>query len=145
MDVATDYGAVQASHTRDPLERLRNKLTVLRQLREQGIWLVDASVAALYLPGRRKPARKVCEAVIQNSWDMYTKFVVEEAAPSAVLCIGVGVARTLGQRLNRLGIPWAAVHQPQAHLSSEEHARILATYSSVCEDPRHIGLVPPLG
>ncbi len=145
MGVATNYGAVQILRTPATLQRLRNKLTVLGQLREQGIWLVDASIAALYLPGQRKPSPKVRESVIQTSWDAYTRFVVEEAAPSAVLCIGVGVARALRPRLDRLGIPWAAVHQPQAHMSSEEHARILATYSAVCEDPRHIGLVPSLG
>ena len=145
MGVATDYGAVQVSRTPGSLQRLRNKVTVLRQLREQGIWLVDASIAALYLPGQRKPAARIRGTVIQTSWDAYTKFVVEEAAPSAVLCIGVGVARALRPRLDRLGIPWAAVHQPQARLSSEEHTRILATYSAVCDDPRRIGLVPSLG
>ena len=145
MGVTTNYGAIQVSHTPASVERLQNKLTVLRQLRERGIWLVDASIAALYLPAQPKPAPRVREAVLQASWDAYTKFSVEQAAPSGVLCIGVGVARALRTRLDRLGVPWAAVHQPQAHLSSEEHARILATYSAVCEDPRRIGLVPSLG
>jgi hypothetical protein len=145
MGVATNYGAVQVSRTSDALQRLRNKVTVLQQLQEQGIWLVDASIAALYLPGQQKPAARVRETVIKTSWDAYTRSVVEEAAPSAILCIGAGVARALRPRLDRLGIPWAAVHQPQARLSSEEHARILATYSAVCDDPRRIGLVPSLG
>jgi hypothetical protein len=45
----------------------------------------------------------------------------------------------------RLGIPWTAVHQPQAHLPSDQHARIFATYSSVCADPRRMQLVVPIG
>ena len=145
MGVPIDYGAVQASRTPISLDRLRNKITVLRQLRERGIWLVDASIAALYLPGQPKPASRLRKAVLQTSWDAYMKLVVEEATPSAVLCIGVGVARALGTRLDKIGVPWGTVHQPQAHLSSEEHSRILATYSAVCEDPRRIGLVPSLG
>jgi hypothetical protein len=144
VGLATNYGALQVSRTPVSLERLRNKITVLRQLRERGIWLVDASIAALYIPGHRKPAARLREAVLHASWDSYTRLVVEEATPSAVLCIGVGVARALRTRLDQIGVPWGTVHQPQAHLSSEEHSRILATYSAVCDDPRHITLVPSL-
>jgi hypothetical protein len=136
-----DYGSVQ-KRTRDSAMRLRAKVSVLERLREREIWLVDASVAALYLPGqaKKRPAR-LSEAV-QASWDAYVGSVVESSEPMAILCIGVGVVRALHNRLDRLGVPWAGVHQPQARLSSQKHASIHALYSAVCDDPRKVSLVP---
>lgn len=139
---AANHAVVQRTGNLDSRARLREKLKVLAQLRERGIWLVDASIAALYLPGRPKPAARLRESVLQASWDSYTCSVVTEAEPDAVLCIGVGVMRALGTRLERLGIPWSGVHQPQAHLSADEHARILETYAVVCADPRTVKNVP---
>jgi hypothetical protein len=136
-----DFASVQRSLTPSE-ERLRNKVGVLTELRDRGIWLVDASVAALYRSQGQASPPRLREAVIQTSWDSYTGSVVEAAQPEAILCIGVGVARSLRTRLNRLGIPWGAIHQPQAHLSAAAHARIFAIYHSVCEDPRRIGIVP---
>ena len=142
LGTSVDYSTVQISRNRDPAARLSAKLAVLAQLKEQGIWLVDASVAALYLPGQNKPPVKVREAVLQTSWDAYTRAIVEQAEPAAILSIGVGVARALSSRLDRLGIPWAGVHQPQAHLSSEAHASIHKLYSPVCHEPRAITSLP---
>lgn len=137
-----DYSAVQVSRNREPVARLRAKVGVLERLKERGIWLVDASVAALYLPGEAKPSARVREAVLQTSWDAYTRSVVESAGPEAILCIGVGVARALRGRLDRLGIPWGGVHQPQAHLSSDVHSAIHVLYGSVCNDPRRVKSIP---
>jgi hypothetical protein len=137
-----DYGTVQASRNPNSLARLRAKVTVLERLRARGVWLVDASVAALYLPGQAKPPARVRAAVLQTSWDAYTGGVVARAEPEAIICIGVGVVRALGSRLDTIGVPWAGVHQPQAHLTSPEHDRIHALYSAVCERPSKVRLIP---
>lgn len=136
-----NHALVQRTGNPDVRNRIDAKLRVLSQLRDRGVWLVDASIAALYLPGRPKPAARLRESVLQASWDSFTSGVVEAAEPEAVLCIGVGVMRALESRLNRLGIPWSGVHQPQAHLSADEHDRILSTYAEVCTDPRAISKV----
>ena len=140
--VAPDHAVVQRTGNPDPESRLREKLRVLQSLRERGVWLIDASIAALYLPGRPKPAARVREAVLQASWDSYTGAVVATVEPEAVLCIGVGVMRALSSRLNHLGTPWSGVHQPQSHLTADEHASILDTYAAVCTEPRAVKSVP---
>jgi hypothetical protein len=137
-----DFAPTQLSRTRDSVQRLTSKLALLSQLRERGIWLVDASIAALYAPGAVTPSREQRELILHTSWDAYTKSVVESAGPAAILCVGTGIARALRTRLERLGIPWAAVPQPQARLPTSEHMRIFATYHAVCEDPRRIRTVP---
>ncbi len=136
-----DFAVVQATKT--PFrERIANKISILDQLRASGVWLLDASIAALYTPGRPKPAAQVVHSVLQESWDSYIRSVIAEAAPEAILCIGLGVGRSLAFRLNQLGTPWAAVPQPQARLSSAAHFRIFETYRRVCADPAQIRFVP---
>jgi hypothetical protein len=137
-----DYGIVQKIRTRDSMIRLRNKILVLERLRESAVWLVDASLAALYLPGQEKPSARLRKEVLETSWDAYVGGVVESSEPTAILCIGVGVARSLRTRLDKLGVAWRAVHQPQDRLSSQEHARIHASYSEICDEPRNVGLLP---
>ena len=142
VGAAVDCSLIQASRTPDARARLVEKLRVLTSLRDRGVWLVDASVAALYIPGQPKPSPRIREAALHASWDGYVSRVVEIAAPEAILCIGLGVARSLRARLVRLGIVWAAVPQPQAHLTSREHDAIHRTYAAVCADPRQIRSVP---
>ena len=139
-----DCSPIQVSRTPSAHSRLAAKLRLLALLRERGVWLVDASVAALYVPGGSKPEPRIREAAIQASWDGYTAAAILTAKPEAILCIGVGVARALRARLNRLGIAWATVHQPQAHLSADEHRSILRTYSAICADPRTIRSIAPV-
>src|SRR2546428_2507604 len=132
-----DFGGVQAS--RSTLEqRIPQKIRLLQSLRAAGVWLVDASIAALYVPRQPKPHPHLHETAIEHSWDLYTGDVVAEAQPQAIICIGHGVERILRSRIDRLGIPWLRVPQPNARLSSKEHFAAFATYRSICEDPRRV-------
>ena len=137
-----DCALLQASRTPNAMLRLAAKLAVLRALQERGVWLLDASLAALYLPGNTKPSVGLREAVLHASYDRYVAGVVESAGPEALICIGIGVARALKTRLDRSRIPWRAVHQPQAHLSAAEHQRIHRAYGAVCADPHNIEHLP---
>lgn len=142
LGVLPDFGALQISRTPDPRSRVRAKVDLLSVLRKRGIWLVDASVATLYRPGQSALTSREKGAVLQTSWDAYTRAVVEAAEPEAVLCIGIGVVRALRTRLDTIGIACAAVPQPQAHLSAEKHREISAIYAAVCADPTEIRRVP---
>jgi hypothetical protein len=117
---------------RTPLpERIWNKLNLLRRLKEAGVWLVDASLAALYLPGRSKPAPILIETCLRTSWDAYISQVVRDASPLHIICIGKGVARYLDDRLSNLGVPLTIVRQPNARLTSIEHLEAFQHYYSV--------------
>lgn len=115
-------------------ERIRNKLILLRRLKESGVWLVDTSLAALYLPGQIKPAAAVVETALCISWDAYVAQAVREASPSHIVCVGRGVARYLGKRLFGLGVPVTVVPQPNARLSSPEHLEAFNHYYDVVRD-----------
>jgi hypothetical protein len=108
-------------------QRIRNKLALLQRLKEIGVWLVDASLAALY----PKPAPSIVEACLQTSWDSYVVQVIRSARPSRIVCIGRGVARSLGDRLSGLNVPVTVVPQPNARLASTEHFGLFQQYHDI--------------
>jgi hypothetical protein len=122
-----DFAPVQTSTT-SPAERIANKIALLQRMRDLGVWLLDTSLAALYLPGRHRPGPATLETCLQTSWDCYVRYAVEAAAPSHVVCIGRGVARALGRRLPDLGVRVTVVPQPNARLSSTDHHASFKTY-----------------
>jgi len=112
--------------------RIRNKIDLLKTLRDRGVWLVDASVMALYDKGR-KPSTKVMDQAIQTSWLGYTQEVIREANPSHVIVVGKGVARVIGAMLSRLvGDNFTIIEQPNAHLPAERHLANFRSYSRLC-------------
>jgi hypothetical protein len=128
-----DFAPIQVSQTPLPL-RIWNKLTLLQRLKEAGVWLLDASLAALYTPQNPKPPPMLIEAALRTSWDAYVGQIVRNASPSSIVCIGRGVARSLADRFDRLGIPIVKVPQPNARLSSEEHLGVFQQYYAVVQN-----------
>jgi hypothetical protein len=131
-----DFAPLQASTP--PAQRISNKIMLLRTLQGLGVWLLDASLAALYLPGRPKTDRGILEACLQVGWDHHVRGVVEAATPSHVVCIGKGVARALGRRLADVGVPVTVVPQPNARLSSAEHDESFRTYYHVVREANEL-------
>jgi hypothetical protein len=129
----SDFGPIQTSTT-SPAQRIANKLVLLRRLRELGVWLLDTSLAALYLPGRPKTGPATLEACLQVGWDHHVRHVVEAAAPSHIVCIGKGVARALGKRLSDVGVRVTVVPQPNARLASADHHESFRTYYRVVRE-----------
>jgi hypothetical protein len=84
-------------------QRLQNKIHLLKNLRAKGIWLVDASIVAVYGNGVNVSRRSRTE-VLWKSWKLYTKQVVTSANPERVICVGKGVAE-LSRTICRLSSP----------------------------------------
>jgi hypothetical protein len=120
-------------------ERINYKIELVEDMKAQGIWLVDASHAALFRNGHPKIAKDLYEKALQTCWTEHVRSVLEHPCrPEGILCIGCGVARALKDRLEELQIPWGAVPQPGSHLSSKEHLRILKRYREVAKHPARV-------
>jgi hypothetical protein len=114
-------------------ERIRNKIALLKRLKEAGIWLLDASLAALY----PKPVPTLVESCLQVSWDAYVSQIVRTTRPSSIICIGKGVFRFLHTRLCDIGIPVFVIPQPNSRLSSLEHLKNYQQYHDIiCQSCR---------
>lgn len=111
-------------------QRLQNKIRLLKNLQEKGIWLVDASIVALYKDSKKIPNMF---AALQESWESYSKEIVNSSNPEHVICIGKGVASIVGEDL-KTNFPdrYTVIPQPNAFLSSEEHMKNYQMYSTIC-------------
>jgi len=115
--------------------RLAAKIDVLQRLRQMGVWLIDASVVALYTSGGGRPHPRVCERVLQTCWDEYIARVVSSAAPRQVIVIGQGVAAALSGRLDSLTRgEHKTINLPQGLRSAEAIAEAYASYYTVCRE-----------
>lgn len=113
-------------------ERIRNKITLLTELRARGIWLLDASLIALYGDGK-KPQLKTIRGAIEASWNHHLKATILAANPTAIVVVGKAVFDTLGQRLLRLKLEELAwIYQPVAYIKSEQGLEDLAALYRVC-------------
>ena len=112
--------------------RIQNKINVLLSLKENGVWLVDTSIAALYKNGKKL---KNMQEALSVSWEAYTKKVVLNANPQHIICIGKGVAREVEADLKKhFKGKYSVVEQPNAFLSSEAHMANYIHYNRVCLD-----------
>ena len=121
------------SGTKTASERINNKIQLLIKLKKRGIWLVDASIIALYNKGV-KPNNEVFNEVINTSWNHYTKKLILDANPRHVIVVGKGVAKNIESSLSSLigRENYTIIPQPQAHLTSEEHLSNFNKYYSIC-------------
>jgi hypothetical protein len=113
-------------------QRLQNKIHLLKSLKAKGIWLVDASIVAVYGSGVNISGRMMTE-VLRESWESYTKQVVTSANPEHVICVGKGVAMVVVNDLQAL-FPgrYAVIPQPNARLSSKKHMENFQRYYGIC-------------
>jgi hypothetical protein len=123
-------------------QRWTNKLRLLNDARDAGIWLVDASISALYRPSKegRSSTRlahgEAYKRVLQTCWDNFVGPVMRAASPAVVLIIGKQVDGAIGRLLRRdLGTAMQVdvIKQPNAHMSTielEEYRRKIFTLCS---------------
>jgi len=105
--------------------RVENKLKVLENIKVQGVWLLDASLAALY---PRPPDSAMYLECLEKSWP-YVRKKILDVAPEKIVVVGNTVwERFLGRKVPELGIPVCVQPQPQARLTSEEHLAAFRRY-----------------
>lgn len=131
------FDHVLCTHTRDPEERVHNKIELLKDLKKKGIWLVDTSILAVYRKStelRRSIKLPKMNIAIRKSWELYTRNIVVSGNPAHVICIGKGVANIVGKDLKAI-FPKdrvTVIPQPNAHLSAVKHEANFKKYSETC-------------
>jgi hypothetical protein len=77
-------------------ERLEWKISVLTELKNAGIWLVDASVIAVYKSGgKRLISGKLYQEIVKYSFEKFVWPNVEKDEPEQIWVIGIGVGKVL--------------------------------------------------
>jgi hypothetical protein len=106
-----------------PIGRIAAKLQLLNELKLAGIWLVDASVTALYrLPGNRRLSWRGYKKVLRVCWETHIADLIADCRASAVLIVGKGVNDAIGDLVRQLSHhpKVDVVMQPNARMTQEE-------------------------
>lgn len=114
-------------------ERLNNKIELLKTMKRKGIWLVDASIVALYGNGRLYD-ETTDEQIIRTSWACYVGEVVRFAKPEHIICIGKGVARVLENGIRKTVNSYTVMAQPNARLQAAAHMALFKLYGNICNN-----------
>jgi hypothetical protein len=102
-----------------------NKLDLLNNMRGAGVWLLDASVTALYGNGIKLTKRDY-RAVLKACWRYHIREVLCGCEPSAVLIVGRGVHDAIGDCVRKalgVGVEVDEIYQPNAHQFGEVDRR----------------------
>jgi hypothetical protein len=119
---ATSYRGLTKSGERDCQQRVQNKLHLLKKMQSAGVWLVDASVTAIYGNGIKLPPRHY-RAVLKACWESHIREVLCGCEPSAVLIVGMGVDCAIGDLVHKdLGgdVEVERICQPNARKFGED-------------------------
>jgi hypothetical protein len=122
------YYKILKTKTPNFFERLQNKVSILRQMKEKGIWLIDSSIVGLYENKSKKNPKEYVK-IIDICWNNYIEKVIKEAHPKFIIVMGKGVERVLGSRLK---FPYEAIALPQAHDTKQEQEAKLRRYNEIC-------------
>lgn len=111
--------------------RLRNKIEILKKMKNKGIWLLDSSIVGLY--GKYKKRDDIInKKIISICWDSHIKYLLKESNSKHIIIIGEGVSKTLAPKIQRLKIPFTTISQPQARGSAEWQLENYKKYQRIC-------------
>ena len=125
---------------KNPQQRVHNKLDLLKKMQRAGIWLVDASVTALYGNGI-KLTKSHSRDVLKACWGSHIREVLRGCAPSAILIVGKGVESAIGGAVRQslgCGIEVVPIYQPNARQFGEVDRlkcfNLCSRHRAVCRD-----------
>ncbi|MCE9636462.1 MAG: hypothetical protein K8T90_12220 [Planctomycetes bacterium] len=109
--------------------RIAWKVETLDILRRRGIWLVDASVMALYSAGHRVATGRGYARIVGESWRRFVWPDVAADRPELMWIVGHGVAGALAS--DPVAGRASVIDQPQSR-DAERYRRGLATLVAEC-------------
>jgi soluble P-type ATPase len=132
-DFNSEFAKISVSKNPYTNQRISNKISLLEELKKRGIWLMDASIVALY-NNTFKPSPNMMRKIIETSWDQYVSKVIQEANPKKIIVIGKGIKDILEYKLNKINIPYFVQLQPNARLSKDEIVKSFERYYQLCNN-----------
>jgi len=139
IDSNSDFGPILKKTPFN--ERIINKIKILENLRERGIWLLDSSIIGIAKSKKgvvkTRPNKGYTKKIINICWENYTKHLIEESKPRYIIVIGKGVYGTLCDKLSEMGFSGyegnlTVIEQPQARLEGQQHLDNLKEIYKVC-------------
>ena len=110
-------------------QRLVNKIRLLMDMMDKGVWLMDASIVGLYNK-KLKPNYSDYENILKESFKNYVLPIINNENPKRIVVIGKAVYDTIktiadlvDPGFSKRNIVW--IHQPNARLKDQNKRRTL--------------------
>jgi hypothetical protein len=107
-------------------QKLRNKIVLLDEMKANGVWLLDASIVAVYKNGK-KPDSQDYKSILKESFDNYVLPVILAENPSKIVVIGKSVYDAIFSisdiEFQARNIEW--IHQPNARFKDPSKRKTL--------------------
>jgi len=114
------------------MQRLHNKIDILRTMKRKGVWLLDASIIGLAGSGL-KEYPDIGDRIIRICWKNHLEEMIRELQPQHIIIVGKRVEETLHFELKSLGFPMTVVRQPQGdRRSSRKQLEKYETCQRMC-------------
>jgi len=133
QNVNLEVKKILLSQTQDFYQRIRNKISILEQLKKKGIWLVDASIVALY-NDTKKPDPEMMKKIIKISWRHQVSKIIQDVNPDKIIVIGKGVHKILDRELKQTNIPIHVQSQPQGIRTKVGIIESFEKYYKLCNE-----------
>lgn len=108
-----DFSPILKRGTKEFEKRIANKIEVLEKMKQKGVWLLDASILALY--PKSIFSNKERMEILLICWRSHVQHIIARENPKKIIVIGMDVARILENQLEMLGIPFQKIKQPQGY------------------------------
>lgn len=128
---SSKFGKLEKGDTPNFNERLCNKIACLQKLKESGVWLLDASIVALYLKNGDKLNNNIMSEIIKICWKQYISQIIHETKPEKIIVIGKWVSNILKTELDKIGIPIHTQNQPRM-ISTKKWKEYAEKYYELC-------------
>ncbi len=110
----------------DKNDKLTQKISLLKEMNEAGIWLLDTSIVGIYNKGG-KPAAKEYNKILTTSMQSYCTPIIKDIKPQKIVVIGQSVYNSIKKELTSFNIETDWIHQPNARIKNEDRR----TYKSI--------------
>jgi hypothetical protein len=131
VDSNKDFARILKKSTPKLKERIQNKIQLLRNLREKGIWLVDASIV-----GVNNLSKKDRMEIIKMTWDNYLHHMLFSLESDFhILTIGKTVNAALQESDKSIDYEerrGGLISQPQARLSKQDRLKEYQQSYTIC-------------
>jgi len=117
--------------TKAGINSLANKIHLLKEMKQLGIWLLDASIIGIN--DKSKPSPEKYGELIRLCWKEYISHIIKKANPSHIACIGKKVGGALQKHVKDLtGNDPTVLPQPGAFLTKNELQDLHESCHSIC-------------
>ncbi|MDA8100169.1 MAG: hypothetical protein M0042_11120 [Nitrospiraceae bacterium] len=112
-------GNFKIANNHNRADKIKHKIMLLNKMKDDGVWLLDASIIGLYNNGL-KPDYTEYTKIVECSFESYCAPIINDIKPGRIIVIGKTVYDRIAAIINKRYPSSEWIHQPNARLKNED-------------------------